>query len=109
LLELVRADAWDLANDSCRRYVRSVEWTTEQVATVLLQLTPGNFRKVFGEADSDYGTHVADDYLMWVNMETLQCSDESDMDAHLHYLKLAIDTNEEGIACLVIGIHRSRP
>ena len=103
---LIEADAWDYATRRCQQDVASLDLRRDQVRELLMLLEPGNFRKVFGPCQTDFGTRNADDYVLWCNLTTLQrCRREQ---GDRLYIKLCVDTHpEDGDACLLISFHLS--
>jgi hypothetical protein len=89
---LVRAEAWDLATRRCRLKVQELGLTRIDVREMLLTLRPGNHRKEWGEAQTDFGVVMVDDYTL-------------DHDGCCFYIKLGIHTIDEGDACLIASFH----
>jgi Motility quorum-sensing regulator, toxin of MqsA len=106
---LVKEDAWDYATNGCRRDVESLGLTRAQVASLLLALDKEkDFRKEFGTASTDFGDVLADDYVIWFDEDSLaRCRPYL---GTCFYVKVAIHSEKDGDACLVISLHLdSRP
>lgn len=89
---LVEEDAWELATRRCRLKVQALGLTRVDVRSMLLALRPTDHRQEWGEAQTDFGALMADDYLL-------------EYDGCCFYIKLGIHTTHEGDACLVASLH----
>jgi hypothetical protein len=102
---LVQEDAYTLATEKCKRNVRGLGLTDEQAAGLVLQFQPHHFDRVYPYlCKNDFGKHHADEYLVWVDLATLSVT-QPGQGVKL-YVKLAVDANADGEACLLISFHR---
>lgn len=102
---LVAADAWEPATSRCREHIRDLGLSRHDVAQVILQLNPGEFRKHFGPCATEFGDFNADDYLIWVDDVTFQrCAPHRGIRL---YIKFAIRSTPVGDDCLVVSFHES--
>ena len=66
-----------LATHTCVEDVAELGLEREQVGTLLAQLTEGHFRKVYGPCETSFGTFDADDYVAWIDVETVSVVDQN--------------------------------
>lgn len=105
---LVKADAYVFATPVCRSDVRALGLTEAQAASIVLLLEPVDFRSIFHTpCKHDFGTSVCDDYVIWVDLATMQrCAKGA---GEKLYIKLTIDSDPgEGDGLLVISFHESK-
>ena len=105
---LVQAGAYVFATPDCRTDIRGLGLTEEQAASILLLLRPEDFRSIFHTpCKHDFGASICDDYVLWVDISTMQRCAKNAGDKL--YIKLTIDADPtEGDGLLVISFHESK-
>lgn len=105
---LVGAGAYVFATPDCRSDVRGLGLTEAQAASIVQLLQPVDFRSIFHTpCKHDFGTSICDDYVIWVDLTTMQRCGRGAGDKL--YIKLTIDTDPiEGDGLLVISFHESK-
>jgi hypothetical protein len=99
---LIRADAWAIGTEKCRNDIASLDMTQAQAVAMVLLLTRGDHTGERPGMKTDFGLVDADQYILCVDEKGARCKKG---DGQPFYIKIGIDSDDDGDACVVVSFH----